>query len=169
MSTSKRYFLSQALALLPDSPLLRGPSACRSLNMKTLVLPPTVALQRQRSAGATVLLVNTHLTANSDCQVMMKAEFKLEQFHRKKEFGKLSCVIFLQQRAAMEARTCPKDGDVPTRLSQCRQMIQYILDESDADIAIAVGDFNSYPVRRDGRFNVSYVPTSPPKTLDERV
>ncbi len=69
----------------------------------------------------------------------------------------------------MEARTCPKDGDLPTRLSQCRQMIQYILDESDADIAIAVGDFNSYPVRRDGRFNVSYVPTSPPKTLDERV
>ncbi len=49
----------------------------------------------------------------------------------------------------MMARTCPEDGNVPTRLWQCRQMIENIL-ESDADVIVAVGDFNSYPIRREG-------------------
>ncbi len=59
-------------------------------------------------------------------------------------------VLYSAQRAAMEAQTCPEDGNVPTRLSQCRQMMQYIRLESEADVIVVVGDFNSYPIRREG-------------------
>ncbi len=95
MSTSKRYFPSQALALLPDSP---SPFRLQEFEYENFGVTSNrgfaAAKIRLENTGATVLIVNTHLTANSDCQVMMKAEFKLEQFHRKKEIWQIILCYF---------------------------------------------------------------------------